>query len=143
MNITNIKVELFNLISEPWKVGSKLAFGQTIPGMVTAETGKWVSSNAFPGFSHAGANQFIPRLIEFIKPGILGRDPLDIGKVREELWKLNRWVSTDTIGASDICLWDINCKLAGQPIHRLIGTCKDAVRVYSLSEVMTRAFGIR
>ena len=30
-----------------------------------------------------------------------------------------------------MCLWDINGKLAGQPIHRLLGTCKDAVPAYS------------
>ena len=44
---------------------------------------------------------------------------------------LNRSVSTNVIGAIDICLWDINGKVAGQPIHRLLGTCKSQVPAYS------------
>ena len=43
------------------------------------------------------------------------------------MWKLNRSASTNVIGAIDVCLWEINGKLAGQPIHRLLGTCKDSV----------------
>ena len=44
---------------------------------------------------------------------------------------MNRQASIQAIGAVDICLWDINGKVAGQPIHRLLGTCKDAVPAYS------------
>ena len=44
---------------------------------------------------------------------------------------MNRSVSTYVIGAIDICLWDINGKIANQPIHRLLGTCKESVPVYS------------
>ena len=40
-------------------------------------------------------------------------------------------MSTSVIGAVDICLWDINGKLAGQPTYRPLGTCKQAARVYS------------
>ena len=47
------------------------------------------------------------------------------------MWKENRSVYTNVIGAIDICLWDINGKVADQPIHRLLGTCKNEVPAYS------------
>ena len=132
MKITNVKVEMFNWKSEPWKTGVGTTFGETRQlGIVTVETDEGVSGNAFLGSSRVGANHFAPGLIEFIKPIVMGRNPQDIGAVWWDMWKMNRSVSTYVIGAIDICLWDINGKIAGQPIHRLLGTCKDSMPVYS------------
>jgi L-alanine-DL-glutamate epimerase-like enolase superfamily enzyme len=132
MQISNVKVDLFNWKTEPWKTGAGAAFGSTRQlGVVTVETDEGVQGNAFLGSSRVGADHFAPGLIEFIKPRIMGRNPQDIGAIWWDLWKMNRSVSTYVIGAIDICLWDINGKIAGQPIHRLLGTCKESVPVYS------------
>ncbi len=132
MKITNVKVEMFNWKSEPWRTGVGTTFGDTRQlGIVTVETDEGVKGNAFLGSSRVGANHFAPGLIEFIKPIVMGRNPQDIGAIWWDMWKMNRSVSTYVIGAIDICLWDINGKIAGQPIHRLLGTCKDSVPVYS------------
>ena len=132
MKITNVKVEMFNWKSEPWQTGVGTTFGDTRQlGIVTVETDEGVSGNAFLGSSRMGANHFAPGLIEFIKPIVMGRNPQDIGAIWWDMWKMNRSVSTYVIGAIDICLWDINGKIAGQPIHRLLGTCKDSAPVYS------------
>ena len=132
MKITNVKVEMFNWRSEPWQTGVGTTFGDTRQlGIVTVETDEGVKGNAFLGSSRMGANHLAPGLIEFIKPILMGRNPQDIGAIWWDMWKMNRSVSTYVIGAIDICLWDINGKVAGQPIHRLLGTCKDSVPVYS------------
>ncbi len=132
MKITNVKVDIFNWTTEPWQTGVGLQFGATRQlGVVTVETDEGIVGNAFLGSSRMGAEHFVPGLIEFIKPRLMGRNPLDIGKIWWEMWKMNRSVSTYVIGAIDICLWDINGKVAGLPIHRLLGTCKDAVPAYS------------
>ena len=123
---------MFNWDSEPWKTGVGTSFGKTRQlGVVTVETDEGISGNAFLGSSRVGADHFAPGLIEFIKPIIMGRNPQDIGAIWWDLWKMNRSVSTYVIGAVDICLWDINGKIANQPIHRLLGTCKETVPVYS------------
>ena len=132
MKITNVKVDMFNWDSEPWKTGVGTKFGKTRQlGVVTVETDEGISGNAFLGSSRVGADHFAPGLIEFIKPIVMGRNPQDIGAIWWDLWKMNRSVSTYVIGAIDICLWDINGKIADQPIHRLLGTCKEIVPVYS------------
>ena len=132
MKITNVKVEMFNWETEQWRTGVGTTFGQTRQlGIVTVETDEGVSGNAFLGSSRMGADHYSLGLIEFLKPLVMGRNPQDIGAIWWDMWKMNRSVSTNAIGAIDICLWDINGKIAGQPIHRLLGTCKETVPVYS------------
>lgn len=133
MKITNVKVDLFNWASGAWKTGAGAgAFGSTCQlGIVTVETDEGISGHAFLGSSRVGAEHFAPALIEFIKPRIMGKNPQDIGAIWADLWRQTRIVSTYVVGAIDICLWDINGKVAGQPIHRLLGTCKDSVPVYA------------
>jgi len=128
MKITNVKVETFNWPTENWQVGFGMKFGGNSElSVVTVETDQGINGNAFLNRPTHNA----PGLIEFIKPLVMGRNPLDIGAIWWDMWKMNRSVSTYVIGALDICLWDINGKTAGQPIHRLLGTCKDSVPVYS------------
>ena len=120
MKITNVKVEMFNWKSEQWQTGVGTSFGQTRQlGIVTVETDEGISGNAFLGSSRMGADHYSLGLIEFLKPLVMGRNPQDIGAIWWDMWKMNRSVSTNAIGAIDICLWDINGKIAGQPIHRL------------------------
>ena len=132
MKITNVKVELFDWTTAAWKTGVGAQFGSTRQlGVVSVETDAGIVGNAFLGSSRVGADHFAPGLIEFIKPRIMGKDPQDIGAIWWDMWRQNRSVSTYVIGAIDICLWDINGKIANQPIHRLLGTCKHSVPVYS------------
>ena len=132
MKITNVKIEMFNWKSEPWITGVGTRFGDNRQlGVVTVETDEGVSGNAFLGSSHVGADHYAKGLVDYLKPILMGRNPQDIGAIWWEMWKLNRAVSSYAIGAVDVCLWDINGKIAGQPVHRLLGTCKRSVPVYS------------
>ena len=139
MKISNVKVDMFDWTTEPWKTGVGTQFGSTRQlGVVSVETDEGINGNAFLGSSRMGADHMAPGLIQFIKPKLLGQNPQDIGKIWWEMWKENRSVYTNVIGAIDICLWDINGKVAGQPIHRLLGTCKDQVPAYSSTLTMKR-----
>jgi L-alanine-DL-glutamate epimerase-like enolase superfamily enzyme len=116
----------------PWRTGAGANFGgDKLLGVVTVSTDEGIEGNAFLGSSRQGADAFTGPMLEFIKPMIMGRNPLDIGDIWKKMWKQNRSVSTNAIGAIDICLWDIAGKAAGLPIHRLLGTCRDSVPAYS------------
>ena len=124
MKVTNVKVDMFNWTSEPWKTGVGTTFGSTRQlGVVTVETDAGVSGNAFLGSSRVGADHYAPGLIAFAKPLVMGRDPLDIGAIWQDLWKENRSISTYVDLRHRRRLWDIAGKIAGLPIHRLLGTC--------------------
>ena len=132
MKITDVDIRLFNWRSDPWQTGVGTKFGNNKQlGVVTVHTDEGIQGHSFLGSSRRGADNFAKSLIEFIKPIIMGANPLDIGDIWWKMWKMNRSVSNYVIGAIDICLWDINGKYSNQPIHRLIGTCKNKVPVYS------------
>ena len=128
MQITNVKVDVFDWPTPEWKVGSHMRFGgKRSLGVVTVETDEGVPGHAFLSRPEHHAQS----LIDVVKPRVLGKNPQDIGAIWKDLWKQNRAISTHVIGAIDICLWDINGKIANQPIHRLLGTVREEMPVYS------------
>lgn len=139
MKITDLTVTLFNWAVEPWETGSRglpwdrpMSFGGIKQlGVVTIQTDEGVNGHSFLGSSRQGADAYAKPLLEYLKPMIMGRNPLDIGGIWAALWKQNRNVSTNAIGAIDICLWDIAGKVAALPIHRLLGTCRGSLPAYS------------
>ena len=133
MKITDVSVTMFNWNSAPWQTGTGSFGGKRLLGIVTVHTDEGVEGHAFLGSSRQGADAYAGPLIEFVKPFLVGQNPLDSGAIWERMWKMNRSVSTNAIGAVDVALWDIAGKVAGLPIHRLLGTCRDRVPAYASS----------
>ena len=126
--ITNVKVDVFDWETPNWRVGSGMRFGgRNQLSVVSIETDAGVTGNAFLSRPEYHAQP----LIDLLKPRVMGKNAQDIGRIWADCYKQNRGVSYSAIGAIDIALWDINGKLADQPIHRLLGTCKDEVPIYS------------
>ena len=133
MKITELSVTMFNWNSTPWRTATASFGGHKLLGVLTIETDDGVAGHSFLGSSRQGADAFVGPLMEFVKPALLDRNPLDIGAIWAGLWKQNRNVSTNAIGAVDVALWDIAGKVAGMPIHRLLGACRDRVPAYASS----------
>jgi L-alanine-DL-glutamate epimerase-like enolase superfamily enzyme len=133
MKITDLVVTMFNWKSPVWRTGSGSFGGHRLLGIVTVQTDAGIEGHAFLGSSRQGADAYAGPLIEFVKPAIMGANPLDIGAIWHRLWKMNRSVSTNAIGAVDVALWDVAGKVANLPIHRLLGTCRNRVPAYASS----------
>jgi L-alanine-DL-glutamate epimerase-like enolase superfamily enzyme len=138
MKITDLTITMFNWITLNWSAGANSFGGNWLLGVLTVHTGESLNGeplegHAFLGSSRQGADAFAGPIMEFIKPNLLGRDPLDMGAIWAWMWKQNRSVATNGIGAVDVALWDIAGKAAGLPIHRLLGTCRDRIPAYASS----------
>ena len=133
MKVTDLSVTMFNWNNPAWRAGTLSFGGHRLLGIVTVHTDEGVDGHAFLGSSRQGANGYAGPLLEFVKPALVGRNPLDIGAIWARMWGMSRNVSTDAIGAVDVALWDIAGKVAGLPIHRLLGTCRDRVPAYASS----------
>ena len=131
MKITDLTVTTFNWNITPWKTGGGSFGGHKLLGVVTVHTDEGVAGHSFLGSSREGADVFLGPLMDVLKPILVGRNPLDTGAIWAEMWKLSRIVSTYAIGAVDVALWDLAGKVAGLPIHRLLGTCRDKVPAYA------------
>src|SRR5947207_14343164 len=83
-----------------------------------------------------GQPDAVPVRTEELARFLVGRDPLNIEGLWQQLYRVPRWrggpVLCSAISALDIALWDIKGKVYGQPIWQLLGgACHDRVRMYA------------
>ena len=66
---------------------------------------------------------------------LIGRDPLMTEAIWKELWspKLygRRGMETRALSSIDLALWDLRGKVAGLPVHRLVGGYRKTIPVYT------------
>lgn len=105
-------------------------------GVVTVHTDEGIEGHSFLGNYRQRADDFAGPMIRFLKPIVVGRNPLDIGALWSEMWAQNRIVHVRAIGAVDVALWDLAGKVAGLPVHRMLGTCRTKVPAYSSSALL-------
>jgi L-alanine-DL-glutamate epimerase-like enolase superfamily enzyme len=105
-------------------------------GLVTLTTDGGVQGHAFLGSAQRGAHLDGQSLIQFLKPVVVGEDPLDRERLYQAMWQKSRQTTYRAIGAVDIALWDIAGKAAGLPIHRLLGAYRESVPAYASSAVL-------
>jgi L-alanine-DL-glutamate epimerase-like enolase superfamily enzyme len=120
--------------------GQAVSFGgEKELAVVTIQTDEGVNGYSFMGSAMRSADVNAGPLLTYLKPVLIGQNPLDIGHLWREMWRRNRFASLVAIGALDIALWDIAGKVADLPIHRLLGSCRDSVPAYASSAVLPTA----
>ncbi len=107
MKITDLSVTLFKWESAAWSTGSHSFGGSRRLGVVTVHTDEGVEGHCFLGSARESADVFCGPLVEWLKPTLVGRNPLDTGALWAAMWKHNRYVSVRAIGAVDVALWDL------------------------------------
>lgn len=139
MKITDLTVTMFRWDGLPAASYSDKNPATTAPselGLVTIHTDEGVEGHSFLGASFRSARLDVLSLVRHLKPAVMGQDPMD----RERLWQaLSRRIRATTyrcIGAIDVALWDIAGKVAGLPVHRLLGTFRRKVPAYASSSVL-------
>ncbi|MBQ6452343.1 MAG: mandelate racemase/muconate lactonizing enzyme family protein [Solobacterium sp.] len=72
--------------------------------------------------------------VEYLKPFLIGEDPLNVERLFEKMYVPKflgrRSISTRSISALDIALWDIRSKAANMPLYKLLGGYRDSVPCY-------------
>jgi L-alanine-DL-glutamate epimerase-like enolase superfamily enzyme len=105
-------------------------------GVLTIETDEGISGHNFLYDQDAvspGVEALARQIVRLVKPRLLGRNPLDIGAIWNELRSMSRSLHPAVQGYVDVTLWDIAGKAAGLPVHRLLGTCREEMPVYASS----------
>ncbi|NOG70143.1 enolase C-terminal domain-like protein [Roseicella sp. DB1501] len=142
MRIDRVSLTLFAWDGIPptrYHAASRMETGSSALGLLSIGTDAGLTGHAFLGSAtHTAANDG-PGLIRFLKPLLMGRDPLEREAINAKLWPFSRLVSVRSIGAVDVALWDLAGKAAGMPIHRLLGTCRHAIPAYASSQVLDGA----
>jgi len=104
--------------------------GTSPMGILRILTDEGIEGNAFVFGSAPGAESVSAAIVQFIKPRLLGQDPLLISKHWHDMVGMTRASGLPAVGFVDIALWDIAGKAAGMPIHRMLGTYRESMVAY-------------
>ncbi len=144
MKITRIRSHVLRY-DLPEELGySQQFYAQRTAHLVEVETDEGVTGwgECFGPGNVATANKCIVE--EVIQPLVLGGNPLDRDVLWHKLYNLMRdhgqkGMPMQALSGVDIALWDIFGKVAGQPIHRLIGgSFRTRLPVYGYGMMLRR-----
>jgi L-alanine-DL-glutamate epimerase-like enolase superfamily enzyme len=141
VKITDVTLTLFSWDDIPatrYAAVTGRFHGSSQLGLLRVVTDQGIEGNAFLGSAYYPASHDGPSLIQYLKPMIMGQDPLDRERLYHTLWTRSRTATIRAIGAVDIALWDIAGKAAGMPIHRLLGSYRNTAPAYASSQVHDR-----
>ena len=142
MKITDLTLTLFAWDSIPSTTYGRHTGrfeGASELGLLRISTDEGVTGHAFLGSAMRGAKNDAETMIRYLKPVVMGQDPLERERLYQSMWRMSRNATYRCIGAVDIALWDIAGKVAGLPIHRLIGGYRSSVPAYASSATMRDA----
>jgi L-alanine-DL-glutamate epimerase-like enolase superfamily enzyme len=141
MKITDVSLTLFswdNIPPTQYGLDSKFS-GSSALGLLRIRTEEGIEGNAFLGSASNSATTDGQGLITHLKPVLMGRNATHREAIVADLWRKQRQAGVRSIGAVDVALWDLLGKAMGQPIHRLLGTFREAVPAYASSAVLPSA----
>ncbi len=139
MKIDDVSLTLFAWNGLPairYAVQSRVEAGSGVLGLLTLTTEDGLAGHAFLGSALYPADVDATGLMRFLKPLVLGRDPLWRERIVADCWTRSRMTSVRSIGAVDVALWDLAGKIAGLPVHALLGTFRDTVPAYASSAIL-------
>jgi L-alanine-DL-glutamate epimerase-like enolase superfamily enzyme len=110
--------------------------GESQLGLLRIRTDAGVEGHAFLGSAMFSADQDGPGLIRNLKPLLMGEDALARARIYQRIWAKNRYVPLRAIGAVDTALWDLAGKVAGLPVHALLGSYRTSIAAYASSAVL-------
>ena len=104
--------------------------------LVYLDTDEGLSGEAYNFTMNAVRLDVLQAMIESLAPHVVGKDPSDVEKIWEAMWRdINffghKGVSIFAISSLDTACWDLIGKAAGLPLYKLFGACRDAVDVYA------------
>lgn len=142
MKITDLSVTLF-----AWDDIPQTRYGQHTGqfsgssqlGLVRVQTDEGIDGHAFLGSSSRSAAMDVQSLVHYLKPLVIGADPLERERLYAAMYRKARMTTLRAIGAVDVALWDIAGKIAGMPISKLIGQFRNSCPAYASSAVLGSA----
>ncbi|MCF3935848.1 mandelate racemase/muconate lactonizing enzyme family protein [Acuticoccus sp. M5D2P5] len=129
MKITNIEVQEYKWKREIPIVDGMLTYPWSGVTFISISTDEGVT-----GLGLASSGKIVRAAIEELAPLLIGEDPLNTERLWQKMWipKLmgRRGLTTRAISGIDIGLWDLRGKIAGLPLHKLLGGFRDSVPTY-------------
>ncbi len=129
MKITDVSIESFE-----WPRSRPIRNGMFVYTTVRLDIVTIETDQGLKGVGLGGGGPAARPLIESMKAGIVGQDPMNVERIWHQIWvpKLTgrRGTETRVISGIDIALWDLVGKITEQPVYKLLGGFVDRIDVY-------------
>ena len=135
MKISDLQVISFTVMRTPYWNGSFLPESEIVQTVTKITTDDGAEGYYFGGAGHgdqdglsAGERELLQGRLKSL---VVGHDPYD----REKFWHW-MWVSNipeNLLSVLDMALWDLQGRMFGVPIHKLLGGCREKVKAYASS----------
>jgi L-alanine-DL-glutamate epimerase-like enolase superfamily enzyme len=119
-----------------YTAGAQNRTGRSNLGLVRIGTDAGLDGHAFLGSALNPAETDAGALIRFLKPVLMGQDPLAREDLHAQLRARQRNTGLRAVGACDTALWDIAAKAAGMPLYKFLGGGRSAIGAYASSQVL-------
>ena len=133
MKITDLQVIRFRVPRRPFRNGEFLPEATVIQTLTKIVTDEGAEGYYFGGSGHGDQDGMSPDQIAAMEGGmkarVMGQDPFD----REKFWHW-MWVSNtqeNLLSVLDMALWDLQARVFGVPVHKVLGGCRDRVKAYA------------
>jgi L-alanine-DL-glutamate epimerase-like enolase superfamily enzyme len=139
MKIDAVEVTLFAWDDIPptkYTQGTQNTSGRSNLGLLRVGTDDGIEGHAFLGSATNPAETDAGALIRFLKPVLMGKDPLAREDLHAAMRARQRNLCLRAIGACDTALWDIAAKAAGMPLYKYLGGGRAAIGAYASSQML-------
>ena len=139
MKIDAVELTLFAWDDIPptkYTAGTLNLSGRSNLGLLSIRTDAGIEGHAFLGSATNPAETDAGALIRFLKPVLMGKDPLAREELHAAMRSRQRNTGLRAIGACDTALWDIAAKAAGMPLYDFLGGARSAIGAYASSQVL-------
>ena len=110
--------------------------GRSNLGLLRIATDAGIDGYAFLGSATNPAETDAAGLIRFLKPVLIGKDPLAREGLHAAMRAYQRNLGLRAVGACDTALWDIAAKAAGMPLYAFLGGARSSIGAYASSQVL-------
>jgi len=139
MKIDAVELTLFAWDDIPptkYTPGTLNVSGRSNLGLLRVKTDDGIEGHAFLGSAYNPAETDAAALIRFLKPVLMGKNPLAREDLHAAMRARQRNLGLRAIGACDTALWDIAAKSAGMPLYRYLGGGRAAIGAYASSQML-------
>ena len=139
MKIEAVDLTLFSWDDIPptrYTPGSQNITGRSNLGLLRIATDQGIEGHAFLGSALNPAETDAGALIRFLKPVLMGKDPLAREDLHAAVRTRQRSTGLRVIGACDTALWDIAAKAAGMPLYKFLGGGRAEIGAYASSQML-------
>ena len=133
MKIVDVRVTPFRTWVDRYQNGVPRPRSEVVQTLTTIVTDEGVEGYYLGGQGHGDQDGLAPaareRLLGPVRNTLVGGDAFD----RERYWQYMTAAKTpeNLMGVIDMALWDLVGRVAGLPVHKLLGGCRERVKAYA------------